>query len=512
MSSDQLPKLEYIPINNNSLYANLTGIILAVNKIWTAPLLQHYTDHTPNHSERIVRILDHLLEGYSDKLNDYERFILLASAYLHDIGMQSPVHAGLQKKDRYTEAEEEQIRKNHNEASARMINESCSGQLSISLGLEGCKEFAECLAQMARYHRTLELKELTDISLAGEDIKLPLLAALLRLGDELDADFRRINIDILKIRDIPPLSKYHWWAHHYVQSVEIKKGIITLYFRFPEIYQGGHLIDALSGKIIESVRKQYLEVYDLLYNYGISLYRDIKHLDKYQSSGLEPVPQDLLDYINANVLKSMDDSDELGKKTGVTWYLGGVPFSDDERVLACLRKIMDYISSEKYSDAIKEIKKCDSLIMGPKEALTFSLIAGNSNYIIGQIDEAKNFYERTLSLAKREDLLNLYKDEILRSKGSALGNIGLVYSDKGDLDQALKYLQDALKIHKEVGYRQGEASDLGNIGLVYKAKGDLDQALKYLQDALKIFVKIGYKAGEEIALKIIESILKVKGN
>jgi len=43
-----------------------------------------------------------------------------------------------------------------------------------------------------------------------------------------------------------------------------------------------------------------------------------------------------------------------------------------------------------------------------------------------------------------------------------------------------------MKIHKEIGYKQGEASDLGNIGLIYRDKGDLDSALKYLQDAMKI--------------------------
>ena len=68
-----------------------------------------------------------------------------------------------------------------------------------------------------------------------------------------------------------------------------------------------------------------------------------------------------------------------------------------------------------------------------------------------------------------------------------MGNIGLIYSDKGDLDSALKYHQDAMKIHREIGYKQGQASDLGNIGLIYRAKGDLDSALKYLQDAMKIF-------------------------
>ena len=42
-------------------------------------------------------------------------------------------------------------------------------------------------------------------------------------------------------------------------------------------------------------------------------------------------------------------------------------------------------------------------------------------------------------------------------------------------------------IDREIGYRQGEANQLGNIGLIYSARGDLDNALRYLEDALTIF-------------------------
>lgn len=49
-----------------------------------------------------------------------------------------------------------------------------------------------------------------------------------------------------------------------------------------------------------------------------------------------------------------------------------------------------------------------------------------------------------------------------------------VYTDKGELDKALEYLEGALKIHREIGHKQGEALDLGNIGNIYTDKGELD--------------------------------------
>ena len=91
-----------------------------------------------------------------------------------------------------------------------------------------------------------------------------------------------------------------------------------------------------------------------------------------------------------------------------------------------------------------------------------------------------------------------------------MGNIGLIYRAKGDLDNALKCHQDALKIDREIGYKQGEASDLGNIGLIYSDKGDLDKALKYLRDAIEILDRFNLIYGRDIIQNAINLITKIK--
>ncbi|MBC2696445.1 MAG: tetratricopeptide repeat protein [Desulfobacteraceae bacterium] len=50
-----------------------------------------------------------------------------------------------------------------------------------------------------------------------------------------------------------------------------------------------------------------------------------------------------------------------------------------------------------------------------------------------------------------------------------------------------------MEIDKEIGYKQGEAAALGNIGLIYRSKGDADNALKYLKQALEIAKKYKFK-------------------
>ena len=135
---------------------------------------------------------------------------------------------------------------------------------------------------------------------------------------------------------------------------------------------------------------------------------------------------------------------------------------------------------------------------------SFHFALGNSYYFISQYDAAKSNYDSSLGL--------YIESANKQGEAGALGNIGLIYSDKGDLDNALKYHQQALVINKDIGYKQGEAGNLGNIGVIYRIKGDLDNALKYHQQALVISKDIGYKQGEAGNLDNIGLIYSDKGD
>jgi tetratricopeptide (TPR) repeat protein len=506
---------ESLEIHNEQLVSCHGSIEVAVGDLWKPPQLQHYTEHGLDHSRRIIGIIGNLLEDHTDLLNEHERFILLASAYLHDIGMQSPSHAGLPfKSEGYTIEELEIVREKHNESSETMILESVSTSSELSLGLEHCRDHADCIATLSKYHRKLDISEVNDTSLAGENIRLPLLIALLRLGDELDADYERVDMKILKLRDIPVQSKFHWWSHYYVRSILIRNGRIDLYFRFPEKYRGDMRVEAFRNKICESVMDQFLEVYDIFYRHGIKLYRDIKiKEDTYILDGvLEPIPDDLSEYINENVLKITESSQKLSAETGAAWFVDGLAYSDDADVVNCLNNVIDLVAEGKNLDAAKEIKRCRILTMTPKEKMIFSGLAGNCCYIISMLSEAKEYYEDALKISERRDVQEIYKEDATSTRAATLGNIGLIYSAKGDLNKALKYHQEALAIHREVGYGQGKASDLGNIGVIYKAKGDLNKALEYHQEALKIHRKLGYGQGEANQLGNIGLIYSAKGD
>ena len=94
-------------------------------------------------------------------------------------------------------------------------------------------------------------------------------------------------------------------------------------------------------------------------------------------------------------------------------------------------------------------------------------------------------------------------------EASDLGNMGLVYQDKGDLDKALDMFNQAFDIDESIDDRLGQAMQLGNMGGVYLAKGELDKAYDCYQDALDVYKYLGAKKKAESVRKQIE-VVKAK--
>lgn len=132
----------------------------------------------------------------------------------------------------------------------------------------------------------------------------------------------------------------------------------------------------------------------------------------------------------------------------------------------------------------------------------FTLI-GNTCLLIGDYDEAISKHKKALKVAEQTNNL--------LAKGVALGNIGLIYHDKGEQEKAPQYYHEDLEIFRDIGYKLGEATALGSIGLVYHDKGEPEKALQYYQESLAINREIEYKLGEASQLGNIGVIYADKG-
>ena len=121
---------------------------------------------------------------------------------------------------------------------------------------------------------------------------------------------------------------------------------------------------------------------------------------------------------------------------------------------------------------------------------------------IGKYREAEDLYHR---------ILNLIEKKPSENRATALGNIGIILSDRGDLEEALKHHREALEIFRELGNRQEIATQIDHIGYILQQRGDLEEALKHHREALEIFRELGNR--QEIATQIgyIGYILQQRG-
>ncbi|MFO7557532.1 MAG: tetratricopeptide repeat protein [Desulfobacterales bacterium] len=125
-----------------------------------------------------------------------------------------------------------------------------------------------------------------------------------------------------------------------------------------------------------------------------------------------------------------------------------------------------------YQDAVTEYKECSAHPKAtPSNRVASNILLGNCYYVLSKLNHAEKHYKEALKLSKDvED-----KQEMLRGKSAALGNIGVIYQTEGDLDEAMSYYKDSLSISREIGDRKEETKVLGNIELIYKNKNNLDE-------------------------------------
>jgi len=76
------------------------------------------------------------------------------------------------------------------------------------------------------------------------------------------------------------------------------------------------------------------------------------------------------------------------------------------------------------------------------------------------------------------------------NEGSWLGNLGLTYSNGGQLDRAIDYYEQALTIARKNGDKRSEGNWLGNLGLAYRDLEQIDKARQFLRESVAIFEMI----------------------
>ncbi|MCP4130004.1 MAG: tetratricopeptide repeat protein [bacterium] len=160
---------------------------------------------------------------------------------------------------------------------------------------------------------------------------------------------------------------------------------------------------------------------------------------------------------------------------------------DDDRLL------------EEKEQLLEELEK-----QGDKEALS------HLNDRIGIIYEERGEYEQALRYynESHRELKELGNKHLLSGN---LHQMGMVYQRKGDYEQALTLYQRSLEIDEELEDKNGISTSCHNIGMVHQNKGDYEQALSYYQRSLEIDEELEDQSGISSSLHQIGMLHQVKG-
>jgi tetratricopeptide (TPR) repeat protein len=133
---------------------------------------------------------------------------------------------------------------------------------------------------------------------------------------------------------------------------------------------------------------------------------------------------------------------------------------------------------------------CQKLISISKEIGAMSYLAGGYE-AHGYLLIHRGDYSHALKSINHS--LEIYKEQELQARiGRTLSLIGVVHRELGAIDEAMAYYQEALP-YLEKSDVQEHAVNIGDLGILYWLKGELDTAFQYLQRSLALIEDLGHE-------------------
>ena len=276
---------------------------------------KHYTLHGMDHYSAVISVLNKLVDGINpgSELTIHEIFYLLASVYLHDVGMLIS-HSDDEDKAKEISAQrgklftkEDLIRDKHHLRSGKYVREH-AGDLKLDHVEAGY------VKSICEGHRAVKLDttDYDDKIIDNEYIRVRLLAALLRFSDELDVSYKRAPkelMDVLK-EDMSDYSLLQWLKHYYTNGVGItsqqsrgkRRTIIEIQTQHPNRERGRKITEELIFKPIEESLRS---VDRILLEYGLNITLNPPKISYNES--LDGIPEDIYDrYFGQRLKVSME--------------------------------------------------------------------------------------------------------------------------------------------------------------------------------------------------------------
>jgi hypothetical protein len=215
-----------------SLLNSLNNLIKNARKVHEQTQLFEFTDHSIKHSESALKNIEKIIKAFDIGLSSNERYILIASGYLHDIGLI----AGQKFVDKQIELPFEitpgDIRKRHSLISSEIVeNHELQKKIGIELDFPS-NEIRTIIARICAAHNDINtICQLPKSQLIqSQEIRIRLLGSLLYLGDNLHVGRSRVILENLPKKSANLQTRVFWYSYSCIEKIDITESKIRLIF------------------------------------------------------------------------------------------------------------------------------------------------------------------------------------------------------------------------------------------------------------------------------------------
>lgn len=338
-------------IKNTRLKNSIHSIAQKACEFHSTPFLYSFTDHSFEHSKRMLICINKLLDGCNQRnlLNEYECYILAASIYLHDVGIQVSknrilkdfsIKYNIEFNDDLDKASF--VRNYHHLISAYLVKEDYSRKRK-PLVYDGDEELGKYISYVIESHgiNFSNDNRYTNYIYHNDNIRVKLLSVLLCLADCFDCDNRRIDSNKFKYTELPKISRIHWMKHLYVSGISFNKRIITISYTFPNLTNKKEVYQQFFCKEteywIEAIRENYL----MILNENNLLF-ELKHNINYDDC-IENLDIEDYSYIEEKIFDKIIESEQnsIYKKVSI-----GLLIKNNKVLMVQRRKVEKSFSKE----------------------------------------------------------------------------------------------------------------------------------------------------------------------
>lgn len=214
----------------------------------------------------------------------------------------------------------------------------------------------------------------------------------------------------------------------------------------------------------------------------------------------------------------------------------------DDIIDISLKKAVSLEIIGKLNDAVSTLESLIEIANNKQAGNIYSLL-GKFLLTRGDIESAKDAFDKCYDISKKENIEILYRDALLnlgdfhasqsqyktalnfyntykdiclindyrRGYFNVMNSMGSVYYNLSQYEEAIKHYKIAIEISKEVKDKRKNANAIGNMGNVYKQLSEYGKALECFITFKKISEEIGDIRGVGIAAGNMGIIYKVRG-